>query len=49
MPWPPKQQRAIAANLARQGKSREQISAFFRKHGYGGALTAARRKKNHRP
>jgi hypothetical protein len=35
MPWPPRQQRAIAANLARQGKTREEIAAFFRRHGYG--------------
>jgi hypothetical protein len=35
VPWPPRQQRAIAASLARQGKSRGEISAFFRKHGYG--------------
>jgi hypothetical protein len=35
MPWPPRQQRAIAASLARKGMSRAQIGAFFRKHGYG--------------
>jgi hypothetical protein len=34
MPWPPEQRKAIAANMARQGKSRAEISAFFRRHGY---------------
>jgi hypothetical protein len=41
MPWPKRQRAAIAANMQRQGKSRKQISAFFRKHGHGGS----RRKK----
>lgn len=48
MPWPEKQRRAIAASLARQGKSREEIAAFFRKHGYGGRdklVKAAGRKR----
>jgi hypothetical protein len=47
MPWKPSQQRAIAANMARQGKSREEISRFFRSHGYGhgkNALIEAHRK-----
>lgn len=47
MPWPEKQRRAIAANMARQGKSREEIAAFFRRHGYGrgkNALLDAHRK-----
>lgn len=34
MPWKPAQQRAIAADLARRGKSRAEIAAFFRAHGY---------------
>lgn len=49
MPWPDKQRRAIAASLARQGKSREEIRAFFHKHGHGGSnhpmMRAARRKR----
>lgn len=49
MPWPPNQRRAIAASMARKGKSREEIAAFFRAHGYGGGhkalLTAARKGK----
>jgi hypothetical protein len=35
MPWPPKQRAAIAASLARKGKTSAEISAFFRAHGYG--------------
>lgn len=46
MPWPERQRRAIAADMARRGKSREEISAFFRRHGYGkgnALMDAARR------
>ena len=35
MPWPPKQRAAIAAKMAREGKSPAEISAFFRRHGHG--------------
>jgi DNA-binding CsgD family transcriptional regulator len=35
MPWPPKQRAAIAARMKRQGKSPEEIAAFFREHGHG--------------
>lgn len=35
MPWPDKQRKAIAARMHAEGKSGEEISAFFRKHGYG--------------
>jgi hypothetical protein len=48
MPWPERQRRAIAANMARQGKTREEISAFFRAHGYGSkhkALMKAAKKR----
>lgn len=57
MPWPPKQRAAIAARMSRQGKSREEISRFFREHGHGspahekmmGHLSkAARRRKRKR-
>lgn len=44
MPWPPKQRAAIAARMAREGKSREEISRFFRAHGHGNALIDAHRK-----
>jgi hypothetical protein len=44
VPWPPKQRAAIAARMAREGKSREEISRFFRRHGYGHALMDAHRK-----
>lgn len=50
MPWPEKQRRAIAAQMARDGKSREEIAAFFRKHGYGrgknALMEAHKRKRN---
>jgi hypothetical protein len=37
MPWrDPKQRAAIAARMAREGKSEEEISRFFREHGHGG-------------
>jgi hypothetical protein len=36
MPYKPEQMRAIAAQMRRDGKSPEEISAFFRKHGHGG-------------
>jgi hypothetical protein len=42
MPWPPKQRAAIAANLARKGKSRQQIRRFFHEHGHGGIAHALR-------
>lgn len=48
MPWPPKQRAAIAARMAREGKSREEISRFFRAHGYGhgkNALMEAHKRK----
>lgn len=50
MPWKdPKQRAAIAAQMARDGKSQEEISAFFRKHGHGknlsGAIKGKRRGK----
>ena len=45
MPWPPKQRAAIAARMAREGKSRRQISAFFHRHGHGGELMAAYRRR----
>lgn len=50
MPWPPKQRKAIAASMARKGKSDEEISAFFRRHGYGGgrSLMDAHKKKGKR-
>ena len=34
MPWPPKQRAAIAADLSRKGKSRQEISRFFHAHGH---------------
>jgi hypothetical protein len=46
VPWPERQRRAIAADMARKGKSREEIAAFFRRHGYGrgnALMNAARR------
>lgn len=49
MPWPPKQRAAIAARMAREGKSREEIAAFFRKHGHGGnALMDAHKRSKKR-
>lgn len=42
MPWPPKQRAAIAAKMARQGKSREEIAEFFRRHGHGDRTKALR-------
>jgi hypothetical protein len=33
MPYSPEQMRAIAARMRAEGKSREQIRAFFHKHG----------------
>lgn len=46
MPWrDPRQRAAIAADLARRGKSREEIRAFFHRHGHGGnALMEAHRR-----
>jgi len=46
MPWPPAQMRAIAARMRREGKSPEEIRAFFRKHGHGkkNALMDAHKK-----
>ena len=45
MPWKPDQMRAIAAKMRREGKSREEISRFFRAHGHtGNALMDAHRK-----
>jgi DNA-binding CsgD family transcriptional regulator len=35
MPWPPQQRKAIAARMNREGKSRAEISRFFRAHGHG--------------
>lgn len=35
MPWPPEQRKAIAARMRRQGKTPEEISEFFRRHGHG--------------
>jgi len=49
MPWKPSQQRAIAADMARRGKTREEIAAFFRAHGHGkNALIEAHRKSKKR-
>lgn len=49
MPWPdPKQRRAIAARLSRDGKSREEISRFFREHGQADPRSGERRKKHKR-
>jgi len=50
VPWPPKQRAAIAADLRRKGKGREQISAFFRAHGHGShpLVKAARRSRKKR-
>lgn len=45
MPWSPKQVAAIAARMRREGKSREEISAFFRAHGVGGKLKKKMRGK----
>ena len=45
MPWPPRQRRAIAASMARAGKSREEIAAFFRAHGYGNSLVKASKRR----
>ena len=51
MPWPERQRRAIAAKMAREGKSRAEISAFFRRHGHGSVskdhpmMKRARKKK----
>jgi hypothetical protein len=44
MPWSPRQQRAIAAHLHDEGKSEEEISAFFRKHGKKKKLHAVAKK-----
>jgi hypothetical protein len=33
MPYKPDQMRAIAADMKRRGKSDQEISAFFHKHG----------------
>lgn len=48
MPYKPSQMRAIAADMVRRGKSREEIRAFFHKHGHGGHkhpfMKAAKRK-----
>jgi len=41
MPYSPAQERAIAAKMSSQGKSRAEIKAFFHKHGQ----TAAYRRK----
>lgn len=48
MPWPPKQRAAIAADLARKGKSRAQISRFFHEHGHGGRMLARHMGKGKR-
>jgi hypothetical protein len=45
MPWPAKQRAAIAADMRRRGKSREEVSRFFRAHGYGSALVRAHKRK----
>lgn len=49
MPWKPEQRRAIAARMSREGKSREEISRFFRKHGHVGSdhpmMKAVRKRK----
>lgn len=45
MPWKPLQQRAIAADLSRRGKSDEEISRFFRAHGHGGKKTGYSKPK----
>lgn len=44
MPWTPAQRKAIAARMTLQGKSRAEISAFFRRHGYGHAKPKARKR-----
>ena len=44
MPWKPSQQRAIAAQLSRDGKSEEQIRRFFHAHGHKGHSYGAKRK-----
>lgn len=54
MPYKPRQQRAIAADMQRRGKSRGEISEFFHRHGHGGKGHARRealrrmRKRKHR-
>jgi hypothetical protein len=44
VPWPKEQREAIAARMRREGKTKEQISAFFRSHGHGGGLHAKMQK-----
>jgi hypothetical protein len=48
MPWPPRQRRAIAARMSREGKSHEQISRFFHEHGYGAKDKLKRKKRRRR-
>jgi hypothetical protein len=36
VPWSQKQMAAIAAQMRRDGKSREEIREFFHRHGHGG-------------
>jgi hypothetical protein len=36
VPYKPDQMKAIAAQMKRDGKSDEEIRAFFHKHGHGG-------------
>lgn len=46
MPYTPAQERAIAAKMSRQGKSRGEISAFFNKHGHTAAYKRKRAAKD---
>lgn len=46
MPWPSRQRRAIAARMVREGKSPEEISRFFREHGYGDSKKKPKRGKS---
>jgi hypothetical protein len=45
MPWKPSQRAAIAAKMAREGKSPEEISRFFREHGHGKRQLAQKLRK----